>query len=97
MDKCTKKIIDNDDKYVIFYSDWCRYSMDAIGLLKDNKKSFKGYKIDKMKGGINKLISCLKKTSNQTEFDTDHMTRPIIFYKGKFVGGYTQLSELLDV
>jgi len=70
--------------------------MDAIDLLKDNKKPFKGYKIDKLKGDLSQLISYLKNTSNNTDFDITHTTRPIIFYKGKFIGGHSQLSKIIE-
>lgn len=93
IDKYTKKILTNNDKYVIFYSEWCGYSMKAVKLLENNKLQFKGYKIDKIKGDIDTLVSNLKLTSNLTNFNKKHRTRPIIFKNGKFLGGYTELQN----
>ena len=38
----------------------------------------------------------LKKESNSTQFNKNHKTRPIIFYKGKFIGGYNDLLQKLN-
>lgn len=93
IDKYTKKVIDNQDKYVIFYSEWCGYSQKAIELLKEKNVSFKGYIIDKIKGNLHELLIALKKTSSITNFDIEHKTRPIIFKNGVFLGGYSELMK----
>ena len=93
--KFTKKILDNSDKYIIFYSDWCGYSINAIKLLQNNNLKFKGYKIDKIDGDINFLIQKLLEEP-QLNFDKNHKTRPIIFYKGKFLGGYSELQNFVS-
>jgi len=87
IDKYTKKILENKDKYIIFYSDWCGYCENALKLLKKHNLSFKGYKIDKIEGGINTLLKNLKKTKHITNFDPNHKSRPIIFKYGKYLGG----------
>lgn len=91
-----KKIIKNNDKFIIFYSEWCTYSKNALALLKDKKKSFKGYKIESIKGGIERLMASFNNNREKLAFDISHKTRPIIFYKGKFIGGFTELKEFLD-
>lgn len=98
-DKFNKKILDNKefDRYIIFYSPWCPFCSSAIDLLKENKKNFKGYNIDNIKGGLDKILFCLKKNSDTTKFKEDHKTRPIIFYKGVFIGGFTDLKKHLEV
>jgi len=93
-DKIIKAILKNKDKYVIFYSDWCGYSMKAIELLKDNKLPFCGYKIDKI--GMDKLLNSLIKNKVKVKFDEKHKTRPIIFKYGKFLGGYTELYNSIN-
>lgn len=97
-DKFNKKIINNEteDIYIIFYSKWCKYSMDALSLMETNKKQFKGYDIDKIKGNLPRLLDCLQKNANITSFNIEHKTRPIIFYKGKFIGGYSELLKVLQ-
>ena len=94
-DKYTTKIIENKDKFTIFYSDWCGYSSSAIELLKKNDKPFKGYKIDKINGGIRVLTKCLSDSKEITSFNENHKTRPVIFYDGKYIGGYTELTKYL--
>lgn len=91
MNSITKKITDNNDKIVIFYSDWCGYSKNALAYLKQNNISFKGYNIDNIKGGINKVLDELVQSSQQTKFPPNYTTRPLVFYKGKFIGGNNEL------
>jgi len=95
IDKYTRKVLKNNDKYVIFYSDWCGYCETAIDILKNNNISFKGYKIDKVKGGINTLLQKFKKTKHLTNFNVNHKARPIIFKEGKYFGGCNDLIKLL--
>jgi glutaredoxin len=89
--KFSKKIKKNSDIYVIFYSDWCGYSMEAIKYLKKEKIPFKAYKIDKIKGKLDKLLTELKKDAHIHNFDINHKTRPLIFKYGIFLGGYGEL------
>ena len=94
-DKYNKKIIENNDKYVIYYSKWCGYSMDAIKLLKKKNKTFKAYDIDDIKGGLEVLLKKLRNNSDITNFNKKHHTRPIIFNKGKYIGGFIELKKSL--
>lgn len=89
------KIKENKDKYVIFYSDWCPSSIDAIDLFRQFNLPFKGYKIEKIKGSLKKLIKYLKKDKS-IKFDPKHTTRPIIFKYGEFLGGYDDLVDYLN-
>lgn len=95
-DKFIDKILTNNDKYILFYSDWCRYSTDALNLLKEKKQPFKGYKIDKINGGMDRLLASLTNHKSDINFNIAHKTRPIIFYKGQFVGGLEELRTLLN-
>ena len=90
-DKYTTKILENNDIFIIFYSDWCGYCSKSIDLLKKNNMAFKGYKIDKIKGGIKTLLVNLTKSKAITGLNEDHKTRPIIFRNGKYIGGYHEL------
>jgi glutaredoxin len=87
------KLLKYKDVYIIFYSDSCGYSTNALELLRNNKLKYKGYEIENIPGGFNFLLSKLKSNKQITNFDENHTTRPIIFYKGKFIGGYTELSN----
>lgn len=97
-DKYNKKILDYKDSnlYIIFYSPNCKYCLDTINLLKHKKLSFKGYNIDNFRGGMVSLLYHLKHQHKLTGFDVNHSTKPVIFHKGKFVGGFTELKKLLN-
>lgn len=98
LDKFNRKIFEykDSDIFILFYSPWCQYSKNAIELLKMKGLPFKGYNIDNIKGNIDKILYYLSKNKNATDFDDTHRTRPIIFHKGKFIGGYTDLVKYLD-
>ncbi|QKF94114.1 glutaredoxin [Fadolivirus algeromassiliense] len=98
MDKYNKKIdlYKNNDIYIIFYSPTCKYSLNAIDLLKYKNKSFKGYDVNKIKGGFYKLLDYLSLWKENTGYIDSHKTKPIIFHKGKFIGGFTELKVYLD-
>jgi glutaredoxin len=57
---------------------------------------YKGYDINQIKGNMPKLLSILNENANLINFDKNHRTKPIIFYNGKFIGGYQQLAEKLN-
>ena len=97
-DKYNKKILDykNENIFIIFYSPLCKYCINAINLLQNKNLSFKGYNIDNFKGGINKLLYHLTQQKELTNFNENHKTKPIIFYKGQFIGGFSDLEVFLD-
>ena len=102
-DKYNRKILEykNRDIFVVFYMDRgdCIYSYKAIELLKGKKKSFKGYLIKRNKDGkdkLNELLYCLEKNKSQTRVNIKHHTLPIIFYRGKFIGGYNNLKSFVN-
>jgi hypothetical protein len=92
--KFSKKIKQNSDKYVIFYSNWCGYSMEAISHLKGNNIRFKGYNIDKIRGKMDKLLEKLNDDKNVHSFNSNHKTRPLIFKYGQFLGGFDELVKV---
>jgi glutaredoxin len=88
------KIIKNTDvDFILFYSEWCKYSMNAIKKLKTEGKKFKAYKIEKI--GMNKLLNNLVKIKDKIFFNEKHKTRPIIFKNSKFIGGFDSLDSNL--
>ncbi len=82
------------NKYVIFYSDWCGYSNKALELLRTKNVPYKRYIIDEIKT-IRTVEELVQKLSVNTslQVNTSHKTRPIIFYDGRFIGGYSDLVE----
>ena len=94
MNKITKKIEKNSNIITIFYSKWCAYSIKALELLEKKKIAYKGYIIDKY--GIDTVLELLAEDKEKLKFNIEHKTRPIIFYKSKFIGGYTDLVDKIN-
>jgi len=92
-DKYNNKIkqYKDDDLFIIFYNPDCPYCKNAFKYMEDKGFAYKGYIIDKYPDERDKLLECLMKDKENNGFRSDHTTVPIIFYKGKFVGGYTDL------
>ena len=92
-----KKYI-NDDIYIVFFMDRsrCFYSRSAINLLKDRGLSYKGYEIDRKNDKLPELLECLRNNEDDIEFNEYHRTLPIIYHKGIFIGGFTDLQKRLD-
>jgi glutaredoxin len=102
LDAINNKILMNKDMYTVLYSNWCPYSANALSLLVKKGVNVKAYKLDditlngnKIGRNIQPVLNLLIKHKNKTGFNARHMTRPIIFYNGKFVGGYEQLRKRL--
>ena len=95
--KFVDKILKNNDKYIIFYSDWCTYSNDAIALLNKANVPYKGYKIENL--GVDKkvFLDKLKEGKDMISYDPSHTTRPLIFKYGKFLGGYNELMRDIKI
>jgi len=92
-----RKIVNADPKtYIIFFVSDCSYCQKSLKLLKDSKLAYKGYNINKINGGMQKLLELLNNNAELLAFDPLHKTKPIIFLNGKFLGGYDQLTERLE-
>ena len=92
INKVVKKIFNNDDKFTIFYSEWCPWSMKAVDLLKEKKVEFKGYKIENVGEDMKSLSEQFLKEPS-LDYNPKHLTRPVIFKNKKFIGGYTDLVQ----
>lgn len=84
------------DTYIIFFDYGCYYSESALKLLREKGKKYKGYEISKISGGLSKLINKLSKNKETINFNLNHKTKPIIFYNNKFIGGYSELVNMLQ-
>ena len=95
--RCVEKVLKHKDKIVIFYSPSCSYSSKALELARQtNDIDHRFYDIDGIPDNIktlNKIFTNKKKLIN---FNPNHMTKPIVFYKGKFIGGYNELNIKLN-
>ena len=95
--RCVEKVKKHNDKLVIFYSDWCPYSKDAVKLSRQSGIKHKHYKIDDVPGGFPAVLEIFNKRKDEVNYDINHKTKPIVFYKGKFVGGCSELTKMLNV
>ena len=70
--------------YTVYGASWCGYCKKAKELLRRKKKRFQFYDYEKVEvpGRIRKLL-------NREGF-------PQVYYKGKHVGGFTELKALLQ-
>jgi glutaredoxin len=95
-DKYNRKIekYKNEDKFIVFFKEGCPYSIKALELLKDKEIYIKGYKIDPKHK--EHMFGCLEEQKDITKYDPSHKTFPTIFYKGSFIGGYTDLLNFLN-
>lgn len=98
MGKYVNKILKykDDDLYVVFYSSTCGYSMRLLNYLKSHKINFKGYDVNVKPTRFNDLLADLIANTDAVQFNTNHRTKPVVFYKGKFVGGATETIHLLE-
>lgn len=79
----------NNDYYIVFYSKSCIYCKKTFDLLRYKKKYYKGYNVDQY--GLRHFTDEFIKNHAILNFDINHKTKPMIFYHGKFIGGYDQL------
>jgi glutaredoxin-related protein len=90
-DKITK--YENDDIHLVFYSSWCGFSMKLLHFLKDKQINHKGYEVS---NDFKNVLKDLIDNKDKLVFDPEHDTRPIVFYKGKFIGGATDTISKLS-
>jgi glutaredoxin len=80
-----------DDFYTVIIKQNCSYSINAVSLLKKNKKKYKSVDYFKLSKKIQTDISNVIKEQN----NTDYLYHPKIFKNDKFVGGFDKLSKIL--
>lgn len=85
------------DTYVIFFTPNCIYSIKALELLRSAKVPYKAYDINDLPGGLYRLIFIFNCHSNDIRFDSNHTTKPLIFYNHQFIGGYNQLIKFINL
>ena|ERR1700747_2097973 len=90
------KILENSDKFVIFYTPECPYCKDALHNLRGSGQKYKGYDMNQLNGGKTELLEILNANASVVGFDKNHTTKPIIFHNGKFIGGADTLKIMLN-
>lgn len=90
------KIMNNKpDTFIVFFVSTCPYCRKTMDLLKERHLSYKGYNINSINGGMNKLLSVLRENAPDLNFDVNHRTKPVIFLNGVFLGGYNELVNFI--
>jgi len=85
------KIINNKHFYIVFGIDNCSYCKKTIDWLYANDKSFKYYNITKYRSIFINILKKINEYDPQLAINMNHETFPVIFYNGKFIGGYTDI------
>lgn len=92
--KLYNKIINDNKDVIIFGLSYCEWCKKALEYLKNKKISFKYYCIDDYYDLFFKLLFDVTKLYPNLNIDLNHRTVPVIFFKKKFIGGYTELTTL---
>ena len=83
-DKCKGvPIPQKDDDWTIYTLSWCGYCKAAKSLLREKKQKFVEHDVSQ----LSNVNSCL---SNLTK---EYQLYPMIFKKGKFIGGFSDLKN----
>lgn len=85
-----------ENTFVIFFINGCPYCENALKLLREKNVKYKGYNIDEINGTMSKLLKILNQNADIINYNKNHTTKPIIFYNGKFIGGFNELNKLLN-
>jgi glutaredoxin 3 len=81
--KCKGVPLPKDDDWTIYTLGWCGYCKAAKSLLKEKKQKFIEHDVSE----LSNVNSCL---SNLTK---EYQLYPMIFKKGKFIGGFSDLKN----
>ncbi len=90
-----KKIINNNNKVIVFGLPGCGYCISTIKYLKNKNIQYKFYDIKKIYNKFFKLLIQVKELHPELLFNPTHKTVPVIFYNKSFIGGYSDLIKLL--
>jgi len=82
----------NHEFYTVIIKQNCPYSIDAVALLKKNKKKYKVIDYFKLSEKIKKDISKSIKEQNN---NIDYLYHPKIFKNDEFIRGFDELSKIL--
>jgi glutaredoxin len=93
--KLYKKINDDNKEIIIFGLSYCLYTKKVIELMKKNKISYKYYLIDNYFNLFFNILSEISKYFPNFKINNEHKTIPIIFYKKKFIGSFTEIFKYL--
>ncbi len=90
-----KKIFESDCPIIIFGLSYCGYCEASKNYLKTKNLSYKYYKIDNIYDIFFIKINELSRLHPELNINLSHKTFPVIFLNKQFIGGYTELINLL--
>ncbi len=99
MDTNVKKIyskLNNKNYYVVFGLSNCSFCNKTKSFFNIKKINYKFYPVDDFKELFLKNLIDINTSYPELNIDKLHKTFPIIFYKNKFIGGYTDLIYSFD-
>lgn len=89
-----RSITDSQHPYVLYWAPGCQYSERARELLEAKcPGQFDSYPQQFGVKGV--LLGLFEEIADQIEFPSSHRTWPMVFHRGRFLGGYTELAEHL--
>lgn len=88
--------INNNTHYIIFGLSTCIYCQKTIQLLKSKNIKYKFYIIENYYDLFFKTFLNLVHVYPDLDIIQTHKTVPIIFYKKKFIGGFSDLNNLIN-
>lgn len=88
--------INNNTHFIVFGLSTCIFCRKTIELLESKNIKYKFYKIDDMYNLFFKTFVKLATLYSNFDIDPTHKTVPVIFYKKKFIGGFTNLNSIIN-
>ena len=88
--------INNNTHFIIFGLSTCIFCRKTIELLENKNIKYKYYLIDSFYNLFFKTFIDLSSVYPNLDIDPTHKTVPIIFYKKKFIGGFTNLNNKIN-
>lgn len=89
--------VNNTDYLVVFGLSTCGYCMETKKYLNTHNIKYKYYPIDNFKELFFRVLIEASFKYPELNINETHKTVPVIFYKKKFIGGYSDLKELINL
>lgn len=86
--------------FTIYQSPECPYCRESVSILNKLRETkgipCKIIDFKEINGGKDTVLQYFNQHSQQYNFNINHRTKPIIFFNTKFIGGNSELKQLLD-
>ena len=85
--------VNNNNYYIIFGLSTCGYCLETKKFLNERNIKYKYYSIDNFKELFFRVLIEVSIVHPELNINKTHKTVPVIFYKKKFIGGYSDLIK----